>query len=134
MNNNPIKFAIAGCGHIGKRHAEMISRNPQSTVVAMADLLSKENLDIENTHPDTPLFHSIDEMLLEVPDIEVVVIATPNGLHAKHALKCLNAYKHVVIEKPLALCKADAEKIIYRALHECIFGYAKPLFATVGLA
>jgi UDP-N-acetyl-2-amino-2-deoxyglucuronate dehydrogenase len=117
MNNNPIKFAIAGCGHIGKRHAEMISRNPQSTVVAMADLLSKENLDIENTHPDTPLFHSIDEMLLEVPDIEVVVIATPNGLHAKHALKCLNAYKHVVIEKPLALCKADAEKIIYRALH-----------------
>lgn len=50
-------------------------------------------------------------------------IATPNGLHATHALACLEAKKHVVIEKPMALCKADAEKIIYKALdvHKHVF-------------
>lgn len=116
MNKSPIKFAIIGCGHIGKRHAEMISRNPESALVAITDLLSKENLNIENTYADIPFFNSIEEMLIEVPEIEVVVIATPNGLHAKHALTCLHANKHVVIEKPMALSKADAEKLIHVAL------------------
>ncbi len=117
MNKIPINFAIVGCGHIGKRHAEMISRNPEATLVAIADIRSPENLDIENSYADIPFFYSLDQMLEEIPEIEVVVISTPNGLHATHALKCLNAYKHVVIEKPLALSKADAEKLISKALH-----------------
>ena len=48
--------------------------------------------------------------------MEVVNIATPNGLHAEQALKCLEARKHVVIEKPMALHKQDAEKVIFKAL------------------
>ena len=117
MNKIPVNFALVGCGHIGKRHAEMISRNPESSLVAIADLLTPENLDVENIYTEIPFFYSFDEMLEAIPEIEVVVIATPNGFHAAQALKCLNAYKHVVIEKPLALTKTDAEKIIHKALH-----------------
>ena len=50
-------------------------------------------------------------------DIDVVVIASPNGLHAEQAIQALEARKHVVIEKPVALSKADAERVIYKALN-----------------
>jgi predicted dehydrogenase len=46
----------------------------------------------------------------------VVNICTPNGLHAQQAIEALKHKKHVVVEKPMALSKADAEKIIYKAL------------------
>ena len=39
-----IKFAVVGCGHIGKRHAEMISRNKESELVALIDVKKKEEL------------------------------------------------------------------------------------------
>ena len=35
---NKIKFAVIGCGHIGKRHAEMVIRNPESELVALIDV------------------------------------------------------------------------------------------------
>src|ERR1044072_8081 len=44
-----------------------------------------------------------------------MIIATPNGLHAQHAIVCLQHNIHVVIEKPMALTTADAEKIISTA-------------------
>jgi predicted dehydrogenase len=43
-----IKFAVVGCGHIGKRHAEMISRNEECELVALVDVKPKEYLGIEN--------------------------------------------------------------------------------------
>jgi predicted dehydrogenase len=55
-------------------------------------------------------------MLLNHPEIEVVHICTPNGLHAQQALLALEHRKHVVIEKPMALSTFDAERIIQTAL------------------
>lgn len=109
-----IKFAVVGCGHIGKRHAEMIKRNADSELVALIDIKKAEELNIEAF--DVPLYASIEEMLNNHSDVEVVNIATPNGLHAEQALQCLEARKHVVIEKPMALHKLDAEKVIFKAL------------------
>ena len=43
-----IKFAVVGQGHIGKRHAEMIRRNPDAELVAVCDILPKEQLGLEN--------------------------------------------------------------------------------------
>jgi UDP-N-acetyl-2-amino-2-deoxyglucuronate dehydrogenase len=44
--NRKVKFAVIGCGHIGKRHAEMVRRNPESELVAMCDILPEEKLGI----------------------------------------------------------------------------------------
>ena len=109
-----IKFAVIGCGHIGKRHAEMISRNPDCELVALVDIKPKEKLNINQY--EVPFFNSIDELLNSNQELDVVSIATPNGLHAQHAIKALEAKNHVVIEKPMALNKADAEKIIFKGL------------------
>ncbi len=110
-----IKFAVVGCGHIGKRHAEMISRNPDAELVALIDIKNKEDLNIDQY--SVPFFNSIQDFLKSEIDVDVINIATPNGYHAAQALECLDAKKHVVIEKPMALNKQDAEKVIFKALH-----------------
>lgn len=116
-----IKFAVVGFGHIGKRHSEMVKRNPEAELVALADVLPAEKLNTSDL--DVPLFASIEDLFKSDLEFDVVNIATPNGFHAEHALKALEARKHVVIEKPIALSKSDAEKVIYKALqvHKHVF-------------
>lgn len=111
-----VRFAVVGCGHIGRRHAEMIYLNPEAELVALCDLRSKEELDIDKY--EVPFFNSMDEMLSSDIKPDVVSIATPNGLHASMSLDALNAGFNIVIEKPIALDKADAEKVIFTALHK----------------
>lgn len=117
-----VKFAVVGCGHIGKRHAEMIDRNEESELVALIDVKEKMALGIDQ-YP-VPFYSSLKEFLQQYKgSVDVISIATPNGYHCEHALLALDSQKHVVIEKPLALKKSDAEKLIYKALnvHRHIF-------------
>ncbi|HVE61547.1 MAG TPA: Gfo/Idh/MocA family oxidoreductase, partial [Chitinophagaceae bacterium] len=114
-HNHKVKFAVIGCGHIGKRHAEMINQNPESELVALIDVKDKKTLNIDNYN--VPFHSSIDELLKSDVDVDVVTIASPNGFHAEHALKALEAKKHIVVEKPMSLSKSDAEKVIYKALN-----------------
>jgi UDP-N-acetyl-2-amino-2-deoxyglucuronate dehydrogenase len=109
-----IKFAVIGQGHIGKRHAEMVRRNPGAELVAVCDTLTKEQTgqaDIKE-----PYYAELNELLKNHTDVDVVSVCTPNGLHATHALRALEAEKHVVVEKPMALHKSDCESVIHKAL------------------
>ncbi|MDD4488968.1 MAG: Gfo/Idh/MocA family oxidoreductase [Paludibacter sp.] len=109
-----IKFAVVGQGHIGKRHAEMIRRNPNTSLVAVCDILPKHELGLDNI--EEQFFHSFDELIQSGLDFDVVNICTPNGFHAEYAIRALETKKHVVLEKPIALTKADAEKILFKSL------------------
>jgi len=109
-----VKFAVVGAGHIGKRHAEMISRNDESELVAIADVRSKEECDA--TRFEVPFFKSIDELLASDLAFDVVCICTPNGLHAAQSIKALEYKKHVVCEKPMGLSKDNCEKVIFKSL------------------
>lgn len=115
MNERKIKFAVIGCGHIGKRHAEMISRNEESELVALIDTKDKEKLGIDKY--DVPFFKNLNELFESGIEVDVINIATPNGFHAQQAMLALEAKKHIVVEKPMALNKHDAEKVIFKALH-----------------
>lgn len=114
-DNRKINFAVAGSGHIGKRHAEMIRRNPEAQLLGMCDILPASSLGLKE-YSDVPFFNSATEMLAALPDVDVVCVCSPNGLHAEHSLLALENRKHVVCEKPMAITKADCEKIIYKAL------------------
>jgi len=122
--NKKIKFAVVGCGHIGKRHAEMITRNSETELVALIDIKLRANLGIEKYN--VPFFESIESFLESDVETDVVTIATPNGFHAGQAILALEAKNHVVIEKPLALSKADAESVIFKALN-----MSKQVFAVM---
>lgn len=109
-----VKFAIVGCGHIGKRHAEMISRNPEAELVAMCDTRNESELNIEIY--GVPFFSSIEALLESDLDFDVVSICSPNGLHAEQSLLALDYKKHVLCEKPMGLSKASCEKVIFKSL------------------
>lgn len=117
-SNSRVKFAVVGCGHIGKRHAEMIYQNPESEIVALCDTRPRAELGIDPKYGKVPFFSSLEEMLAANLDMEVINIATPNGLHAEQALAALNNGQHVVVEKPMGLNKVHAEKLIFTALHK----------------
>ncbi|NJL75746.1 MAG: Gfo/Idh/MocA family oxidoreductase [Saprospiraceae bacterium] len=115
QNNSPVRFAVLGYGRIGKRHAETIADNPEAHLVAACDVLPISRL--ENLPPDILFFHALDDLLRADCEVDVVNICTPNGLHAEQAIQILEARKHVVIEKPMALTKLDCERVIHKALN-----------------
>lgn len=109
-----VKFAVIGAGHIGKRHAEMITREADAELVALVDIRSAEACDA--THFNVPFFNSIEELLASGLDFDVVNVCTPNGLHADQSIVALEAKKHVVCEKPMGLSKDNCEKVIFKSL------------------
>lgn len=123
-DNVPVKFAVVGCGHIGKRHAAMISNNKECELVALCDTRTKEEAGV--CHYDVPFFNNFEELLQSGPEFDVLCVATPNGLHEDHALKGIRHGYHVVVEKPMALTKAGCEHIIFEALH-----YQKQVFCVM---
>ncbi len=114
MNNQKIKFAIIGQGHIGKRHAEMIRRNPEAELIAVCDILPREQLGLNDI--TVKFYPSISELIQNHPEVEVVNICTPNGLHAQHSITAIKGGKNIVCEKPMALSKADCELMLFTAL------------------
>lgn len=121
LSEKKIRFAVVGQGHIGKRHAEMIIQNPQSELVAVCDIRSAE--DCKTSYQGVSFYSSIDELLEKEMDLDVINICTPNGLHAEMALKSLEKGLHVVVEKPMALTRADAERVVFKSLerHRNVF-------------
>lgn len=109
-----VKFAVIGAGHIGKRHAEMVKRNADAELVAIADVLPKEQLGIDDF--GVPYFDSAEALFKSGLDFDVVNICSPNGLHAEHSLLSLEHRKHIVCEKPMGLTKAECEQVIFKAL------------------
>jgi predicted dehydrogenase len=112
-----IKFAVVGCGHIGKRHAGMIQGNNYFDLVALCDIKPKEELGLEN-YTDIPFYNSLDLLIESGVELDAVAIASPNGFHQEQALVVLENNLHVVIEKPMSLTKEGCEKIIFKALQK----------------
>lgn len=101
---NKIGFAVLGLGHIGQKHCTHISENKNANLIAVADC--NESITYHEYKNEISL-----ENILKLTNVDVVNICTPNGLHAQHAIACLNAKKHVVIEKPMALSVNDCNLI-----------------------
>ncbi|MFM2286124.1 MAG: hypothetical protein RLZZ543_1621 [Bacteroidota bacterium] len=112
--NDKVKFAVIGAGHIGKRHAEMIQRNPDAELVAICDILPEEQLGLSSFN--VPYFDSTDALFESGLEFDVVNVCSPNGWHARHSALALENRKHIVCEKPMGLSKAECENVIYTAL------------------
>ena len=106
-----IKFGIVGCGRIAQRHAEHIKNLAQ--LVSVCDVDAEKAKILGHEYHATS-FTSIEKFLGESqPD--VVSICTPNGVHAQHVIKSLNAGFHVLCEKPMAISSSDCEEMIMTA-------------------
>lgn len=104
--SKPIHFALIGCGNIAAEHIAQINRvGVLSAVVDIQIAKAKQFSEIFQV----PFFSSTADLYASAQSIDVVVIATPNGLHAEQAIEAMHAGYHVLVEKPMALTVQAAE-------------------------
>ena len=108
-NTKKLNFAIVGCGRIAHLHAKIISSLPNANLAYVFDV-NKKRAKLFSSEFKCK-YVSDYKSLLSKKDIDVVVITAPSGLHVDLAVKALNAKKHVISEKPLALTVKGAEKV-----------------------
>ncbi|MEZ5058350.1 MAG: Gfo/Idh/MocA family oxidoreductase [Saprospiraceae bacterium] len=112
-----IKFAVIGCGHIGRRHAAVIQENDQAELVAICDVKSLKELKLPENLAQVNFYQKIEDLIRNPKlQFDVACICTPNYLHASQALELLDAKKHVVIEKPMGLKRSECEKVVHKGL------------------
>ena len=112
MIQKTVKFGILGCGYIGQKHAKHITENPNCELVALCDVAENEWTKSQNI-----LFFLDKNVFFQQKEIDVVCICTPNAFHAEQAVTAITAGKHVVIEKPMGLTKAECERVVFTALN-----------------
>lgn len=107
-----LNFGIIGCGRIASRHAGHISR--LGNLVAVCDIKINSATELANIHK-AKAYDNIETLLSSHPEIDVIAICTPNGLHTKHTIKSLKAGFHVLCEKPMAINVHDCGEMIMAA-------------------
>lgn len=107
------RFGIIGCGRIAPRHADSLAEMPEAELVMVCDLIENRAHHFAEKHGAK---YCIDyHELLANPDIDIVNICTPSGMHASMAIDALRAGKHVIVEKPMAMSVSDADRMINTA-------------------
>lgn len=129
----PVRFALVGGGVMSENHARALAASPHTTLVAVADY-PRDRGGREGRGAELARRHGVARyapdyrQLLDDPAVEALLVVQPNALHAEVALAAIEAGKHVVIEKPLCLSLADADRIITRARAQgVVVGYAEEL-------
>jgi predicted dehydrogenase len=108
-----VRFGLIGCGRVAPRHVQSLLQLHETRLVAVADI--KESRAVRFAAESGAAPHADYRSLLDRDDIDAVSICVPSGLHAQVALDALDAGKHVLVEKPIALSLEDADRMIARA-------------------
>lgn len=113
------KVGIVGFGEMGRLHTRTWSQMPNARVVAVADSV-EERREAAALQCQCYALETIEELLHHVPDLDIVVVATPAPLHCLHASLAIQKGCHVICEKPMALslrdCDAMAEAAKYAGI------------------
>ena len=110
----PVKYGFIGCGAIAqRRHLPECAANSHSVVAALSDPMGDRVASLAKQYGGKP-YTDYKEMLAQ-GDIDAVVVAGPNGLHAEQSIAALNAGKHVLCEKPMATTREDAKAMMAAA-------------------
>lgn len=104
------KVGISGGGTIGQVHAKALAQIDGARLVAVAEPREDAGHAFAAEYGAT-WYRSIDEML-EQADIDVVIVATPSGLHPDHVVRAAGAGKHVITEKPMAITTDGVNRMI----------------------
>lgn len=104
-----MNFSILGAGRIAQRHAAIINKIGRLTSVC--DTVSEKSEALAKEY-NANAYTNYDIMLNAHPETDVVVICTPNGLHAEHTIAALKAGHHVLCEKPMAIHSSDCQRML----------------------
>ena len=106
-----VGVGLVGFGLAGRvLHAPLIAASGMDIV----GVVTRQAEAVSNSFPAAEVVSDLDE-LLQMQRVELVVIATPNRLHAVQAIAAVRAGRHVVVDKPMALTSIDADEIVAAA-------------------
>jgi UDP-N-acetyl-2-amino-2-deoxyglucuronate dehydrogenase len=107
-----LNFALVGCGRISKRHSELLglSQIEGALLVGVCDIVEEKSKALGRQF-NVPYYTDMNKMM-QSESIDVAVVLTPSGLHAKHVVNLAQYGKHIMVEKPMALTVEDAESMI----------------------
>lgn len=108
-----LNAAVIGVGNMGRHHARVYSELPSVKLVAVADPNEKIGKEIAEKF-NCKYYKSYKEMLKN-EEIDLVSIAAPTKFHKEISLDCIDAGKHILIEKPIASTVNEAKQIVQRA-------------------
>jgi UDP-N-acetyl-2-amino-2-deoxyglucuronate dehydrogenase len=111
MSPHPLRFALLGAGTIGRVHAEALAGLDGARLVAVVDRDPAGARALADRSGAAVAGADLAGVLRR-DDVDAVVVCTPSGLHADGAVAALEAGKHVVIEKPIDVTLAAADRII----------------------
>ena len=103
-----MNIGLVGYGHIAQKHKAAIDKTTGCSLKAVFDIHPIETNDLS-----IKSYTDLEAMLQE--DLDIVVICTPNGFHARHSIAAVQAGHHVICEKPFALTSADCQAMITAA-------------------
>ena len=104
-----INFLLVGCGTIGERHAMLAHQ--KGTLLAVCDIDEHKAKKFSKQFACYG-YTALKDMLEKETEADVLIVCTPNGLHAAHSIQGLKAGLHILCEKPMALSSADCRKMI----------------------
>lgn len=120
LPDDPIRFGVIGAGFIARWFAEAVAREPGAQIVAVTSAHRERAEAFATEHGVPHAYASLKEMLTahgpgSQDPIDVIHVGSPNSLHAQHAIAALEAGFHVVVEKPFALTRSQAEAMVEAA-------------------
>lgn len=107
----PIRIAVIGVGNMGQHHTRILSLLKDVELVGVADINVERGLDTASKYR-VKFFEDYRDLL---PHVDAVCVAVPTRLHYSVGMTCLQAGKHVLIEKPIAASIAEAESLVNAA-------------------
>lgn len=111
IRDRKIRFALVGCGRISANHFEALARHTDDAeLVAVCDI-DPDALARAEQRTGAAGFSSLNA-LLAGSDADIIVLATPSGLHSSQAITCALAHRHVVTEKPMATRWEDGKAMV----------------------
>src|SRR5688572_28699142 len=112
ITDRKIRFALVGCGRISKNHFDALAKHTErAELVAVCDVDSAA-LDAAVSRNGARGFLDLGAMLKE-SDADVIVLATPSGIHAAQAIQVAGASRHVMTEKPMATRWEDGKRMVH---------------------
>ena len=106
-----IRFALVGCGRISANHFEALEKHKdRAELVGVCDI-DPRALAAAHQRTGVAAFASLDALLVKT-DADLVVLATPSGLHSAQAKRVAQTGRHVMTEKPMATRWADGKRMV----------------------
>lgn len=117
--DNKLRWGIAGPGGIARAFAAGVAGSKHGTLVALGTR-EPARPGLAEAFPGTRI-HDGYEALFADPDVDAVYVATPHPMHSALAIQAIEAGKHVLIEKPMALTADDAAAVFHAARKAGVF-------------